>query len=956
MSQKSLRYQDEKSDKFWSIALADCSHTVTYGRYGTEGQNQTKDFPTAAAALKSYEKLVDEKLKKGYLEDGTAVATASPNATASTTPSKKSKPSKAPREASALVTPVAKATTNLQVERKLHLKAEDWLWATWRTNHDSPKVTAGTLELPVSQKRLLQAIGTYDDYQWAIADTQKANVLCRQETRFWRSAMTMAELADTRQQLEAKLDLSQWPTQHLMTAPPILFYLAADFGCPSLQKLVESWSDQHFLDPSWRSDFYQRPQEIILGLGTAELVEQQFRRLQLPLGAPGQPRKAGSFLGTEPYLRGWLAHTEFSALDYVGSSIISRGSKQEAESLAQEFATCVIAPEAAPIMLEVMLFSKAPQVARQWLKDHPAEAIAGLIPIATGKGKTATAALTFLQSMKRQGYQDFIQTCLTEASPEVATKIRATILDVEEKEYMPFDEQSTPAWLQAALENQRKPKRSWKISVLELPPITLGDRQFNAAQIAGLLDALSQSKAGQPEPLIPLLKAHVDSTILDRFAWQLFEIWLTNGAVAKENWAMLAVGWLGNDTSALKLTPLVRAWPGESQHKRAVLGLECLRAIGTDLALMQIHSISQKIKFQALKARAQDCMEAIAKDRKITADQLADRIIPDCDLDEKGQRIFDFGGRKFHFVMGGDLKPMLRDPNGKKMTTLPKPNSQDDGALAEQAIADWKLMKKQISDVAKIHSLRLEAAMVRGRTWSWSEFETLLLRHPLMTHLVQQIIWATYDDQGHLQGTFRVVEDRSFADNRDRPCQPDTGATVGIPHPLALSDETKSLWGEIIGDYEIIQPFAQMSRDTHALLAAEEKEEEIKRFATIPIPGVMLARMMENQGWLRGGLHDHGDYSVHYKYFGRANVTAIVGDYETMHVEQAYIGEDAKMTGCVFLSGACATPYDYPGASNLYRSDPAEKILKLGTVDRTVLSEVLRDLSAIANAAEAAGK
>jgi hypothetical protein len=860
--------------------------------------------------------------------------------------------SKNASEPNTLATKAAIATTDLQVERKLHLNPEDWFWATWRTNQESQNVTRSTLDLPAIQKRMLQAIGTYDNYSWAITDTRSANALCRQETQLWRSAMTNAELTDTCQKIDRKLDLSQWPTQQLMQAPPILFYLAADFGCPSLQKLVAGWSDKHFLDPSWRQDFYQRPQEIILGLGTAALVEQEFRRLQLPLGAPGQQRKAGSFLGTEPYLRGWLAHTEFSALDYVGSSILSRGSKQEAESLAKEFATCVIAPEAAPVMLEVMLFSKAPQVARQWLKDHPAQAIAGLIPVAAGKSKTAHGAIEFLRSMKRQGYQDFIQTCLTSESPEVAAKIRAIILDPAEKEYLPFDEQSTPPWLQAAVVNQSKPRRSWKISALELPPIIIGDRQFNEAQISALLDALHQSKPEQPEPLLLLLKAHVDGAILDKFAWQLFEIWLMNGAVAKENWAMLAVGWLGNDPSVLKLAPLVRAWPGESQHKRAVLGLECLRAIGTDLALMQIHSISQKIKFQALKKRAQECMEAIARDRKITADQLADRIIPDCDLDNKGQRVFDFGARQFHFMMGGDLKPMLRDPQGKKITTLPKPNSKDDGGLAAQAITDWKLIKKQIGDVAKIHSLRLETAMVRGRTWSWSEFETLLLRHPLMTHLVQRIIWATYDDQGHLQGTFRVVEDQSCADNRDRPCQPDTSAIVGIPHPLALSDETKSLWGEIIGDYEIIQPFAQMSRDIYELLTEERLAEEIKRFAEVPIPGMMLARMMENQGWQRGGLHDHGDYSVHYKYFPRADVTAIVGDYEVMHVEQAYISGDAKMTGCVFLGGECATPYDYPDPSNAYGSKNDAEILKLGTVDRVVLSEVLRDLSAIANAAQ----
>ena len=52
------------------------------------------------------------------------------------------------------------------------------------------------------------------------------------------------------------------------------------------------------------------------------------------------------------------------------------------------------------------------------------------------------------------------------------------------------------------------------------------------------------------------------------------------------------------------LAPLIRAWPGEGQHARAVLGLECLRAIGSETALMQIHGIAQRVPFKGLKAKA----------------------------------------------------------------------------------------------------------------------------------------------------------------------------------------------------------------------------------------------------------------------------------------------------------------------------------------------------------------
>ena len=68
MNQRSLHYCDGKSDKFWTITLDGKSQTVHYGRVGTVGQTQTKEFSTEAEALKSYKKLVNEKLKKGYLE------------------------------------------------------------------------------------------------------------------------------------------------------------------------------------------------------------------------------------------------------------------------------------------------------------------------------------------------------------------------------------------------------------------------------------------------------------------------------------------------------------------------------------------------------------------------------------------------------------------------------------------------------------------------------------------------------------------------------------------------------------------------------------------------------------------------------------------------------------------------------------------------------------------------
>ena len=67
---KHLKYIDGNSDKFWQIEANESEYTVTYGKNGTHGTVQTKQFSDAAECLKMAEKLVAEKLKKGYSENG----------------------------------------------------------------------------------------------------------------------------------------------------------------------------------------------------------------------------------------------------------------------------------------------------------------------------------------------------------------------------------------------------------------------------------------------------------------------------------------------------------------------------------------------------------------------------------------------------------------------------------------------------------------------------------------------------------------------------------------------------------------------------------------------------------------------------------------------------------------------------------------------------------------------
>ena len=63
-------FSDDRSFKFWEVAMEGVNVGVRYGRIGTKGQVQLKTFDTPEVAQGEMEKLIRSKVRKGYLEIG----------------------------------------------------------------------------------------------------------------------------------------------------------------------------------------------------------------------------------------------------------------------------------------------------------------------------------------------------------------------------------------------------------------------------------------------------------------------------------------------------------------------------------------------------------------------------------------------------------------------------------------------------------------------------------------------------------------------------------------------------------------------------------------------------------------------------------------------------------------------------------------------------------------------
>lgn len=454
---------------------------------------------------------------------------------------------------------------------------------------------------------------------------------------------------------------------------------------------------------------------------------------------------------------------------------------------------------------------------------------------------------------------------------------------------------------------------------------------IDAVEHIGLMLAISKLDAQYAG--LDIVRQTCDRASLAAFAWDLFEAWLRSGTPASSNWAFTALGLLGDDDTARRLTPLVREWPGQSATARAVTGLDMLVAIGSDVALTHLNGIAAKIKYKPLQAKAREKIKDLADARGFTTEELADRLVPRLGLDEASALVLDFGPRQFTMAFDETLKPIVKNAEGVRLKELPKPNQSDVGHMALEATDRFKKIKKDAKAVASLQLLRLESAMVLRRRWTAADFSALLLGHPLMRHLVACLVWGVYDsDQpdGKLRQSFRIAEDWTLADAEDSLYALPPDAFVGLPHRLDMPLEAVAAFGQIFADYEILQPFKQLGRETYALTPEEGQSSVLTRFAHRVLNAASVLGL-PNKGWelsqLGGGWAGEFTKSV-----GEDFQVAVQLDPGTIIGDPTH--EPRQKLPTVTLS-------------QRNRHDPNTQ-LSFASLDTVLVSEFLRDLELLA--------
>lgn len=363
-----------------------------------------------------------------------------------------------------------------------------------------------------------------------------------------------------------------------------------------------------------------------------------------------------------------------------------------------------------------------------------------------------------------------------------------------------------------------------------------------------------------------------------------------------------------------------------------------LALIGSNKALRSVEFFSRKYrsKNKNIGEAAKNALKTAAEELGISTYELADRIIPDFGFDGLF-KVFEANSNEYRAFIDNNFKLAYFDENNKKLKSPPK-------GTPKELQDEFKEIAKEVRDIVRSQSDRLEQYMVIGRRWNKEEWEKFFLNNPIMFVYALKLVWGEFDKQGKLLQTFYCSEDTSLINLEDEEISLEEDSFIGMVHPLHLAVQDTKNWQDKFYEMGIETIFEQMNRPVFDLEEKEKSTLSSSRFHNRKVDARSTVGYFEKLGWKRGSVVDGGMVSSYCKSFEDAGIDAIIEtegifmgyyDYDDCHLGRLYFVK----TGSVSFGN-----YAYNEPSN----EKDERLLVFEKVPAIIYSEVIGDLEKIA--------
>ncbi|MCG2613770.1 DUF4132 domain-containing protein [Terrimonas sp. NA20] len=486
----------------------------------------------------------------------------------------------------------------------------------------------------------------------------------------------------------------------------------------------------------------------------------------------------------------------------------------------------------------------AEQKAISLLKQRNADSrhTAALILSLTGSQSALQAIRSVLDLEKNDNTRDVLLEALA-----------ATIPAAADQEYLTAVVEA--AKLRGRLE---KPAEEW-MDEAKLPALfDLSGNQLNADTVRFLFYRMSRVKTMRSDIEVKPILQIIDRKRSGAFASSLMNQYMDSGAKADQKYALALTALLGDDPVIDKIKAAINRWIDESRWKMAEMGIGALALQGSDKALRWVEWYSRKYKNKKANvgAAALTALETAAEELGISTHELGDRIVPDFGFDGLF-RHFTIEGEEFRAFIDSKFKIAFFNDDNKKLKAIP--------ASASAELKDeFKAIAKEVRDIVKSQSPRLEYYLQIQRKWTMEQWEQFFLRNPVMFIYATKILWGVYDEKGKLVQTFLCNEDTSLIDVNSEEISLNENALIGIIHPTELEPSLLHQWKQLFFDLSIDAVFPQLERLSVELTSEEMNAKIIRRYDGKKTVTGSIRSTLERFGWRAGPALDGGMIDTFY--------------------------------------------------------------------------------------------
>lgn len=481
----------------------------------------------------------------------------------------------------------------------------------------------------------------------------------------------------------------------------------------------------------------------------------------------------------------------------------------------------------------------------------------------------------------------------------------------------------------------KKQTINW-LNETSLPPLYyLSGRQLSEDEVRFIIYRMSRCKEMRSDIEIKPILSSIDKNTSGEFAKKILSLYKEKLFDTKFKYLLALAAILGNEAVINLFTKGIDDWIENNRKALAEFGVKALALQGSNKALRWIEWYSRKYKSKKpyIGEAALLALESAAEELGITIHELGDRVVPD----------FGFDGLFKHFTVDGDEYRAFIDSNfklaffnedNKKIKTIPV---AADAALKEK----FKTIGKEVRDIVKSQSSRLEYYLIIQRRWRYEHWAKFFLENSVMFIYATKLLWGVYDEKEQLIKTFVCNEDTSLLnEDHDEIVIPES-TIIGIVHPTQLDKALLQKWKQQFFDLSIDPIFPQLDRKITELNGIDLSKSIIKKYENRQMAAGSIKSTLEKYGWHKGPTGDGGYLQSFNLLYFEKKMEAIL-ELEGVGVGYGW-GTDEKLGRLYVIDKSKATQrwFNHP------QNDEDDRLIKLKDVPPIFLNEMLAAIESI---------